>query len=68
MGSTGLELARVTSAESPNGLGGRSLAATPPLRGGIGTGMLGFQSGGVLRNFAAVAHIFCMGMTVFCTG
>ena len=75
MGSTGFEHARVTSAESPNGLGGRRLAATPPLRGGRhrnagfsvgGSGGRG-KAGRVCRvEFcAAVAHIFCMGMTVF---
>jgi hypothetical protein len=69
---TGFEHARVTSAESPNGLGGRSLAATPPLRGGrhrtrrvICRG--GRGGGRVVRvcrvEFcAALAHIFCMGM------
>ena len=71
MGSTGFEHARVTSAESPNGLGGRSLAATPPLRGGRhrnagfsvgGSGGRG-KAGRVCRvEFcAAVAHIYLYG-------
>jgi hypothetical protein len=79
MGATGFEHARVTSVESPNGVGGRSLAATPPLRGGrhrnrrgVSGGGAGGGRGGAGRSSmcrvdfcAAVAHIFCMGMTGF---
>ena len=46
MGATGFEHARVTSVESPNGLGGRSLAATPPLRGGRHRNRRGVSRGG----------------------